>query len=153
MTVPSTRKPATKAAPLPNGLNGSAEVAGKRAKAPVRKTTTAEAARPKATRAKRAAPVEAEVIAVAAEPKPKRVKKEKVVRDSFTIPKSDYAKIAELKQKCLAGGVAVKKSELLRAGLLLLEAASVDQLLAVIAAVETVKTGRPAKPSQQETAQ
>ena len=72
-------------------------------------------------------------------------KKEKVVRDSFTMPKADYEKIALLKKKCLEAGVAVKKSELLRAGLRLLEATSDKRLLAAVAAVETVKTGRPAK--------
>jgi len=57
-----------------------------------------------------------------------------------------------LKQKCLSAGVAVKKSELLRAGLLLLEAAPLAELLDAIAAVETVKTGRPAKPSHPQNA-
>jgi hypothetical protein len=72
--------------------------------------------------------------------------KEKVVRDSFTMPKSDYERIAVLKQKCLDAGVSVKKSELLRAGLLLLDSApTTEGLLAAISAVETVKTGRPAK--------
>jgi len=89
---------------------------------------------------------------VAAEQKSKRVKKEKVVRDSFTMPKTDYEKLGELKQKCLSAGVAVKKSELLRAGLLLLEAAPLAELLDAIAAVETVKTGRPAKPSHPQNA-
>lgn len=77
--------------------------------------------------------------------KPKRTKKEKVVRDSFTMPKSDYERIAKLKQKCLDAGVAVKKSELLRAGLQALDAIPVKRLLAAVASVETVKTGRPAK--------
>lgn len=77
--------------------------------------------------------------------KAKRAKKEKVVRDSFTMPKSDYEKIAALKLKCQEGGVAVKKSELLRAGLQMLEAASPKRLLAAVSAVEQVKTGRPAK--------
>jgi hypothetical protein len=81
----------------------------------------------------------------APEEKVKRPKKEKVVRDSFTMPKSDYDKIAVLKQKCLANGVHVKKGELLRAGLLILEAANIEQLTAAVAAVETVKTGRPGK--------
>jgi hypothetical protein len=76
--------------------------------------------------------------------KVKREKKEKVVRDSFTMPKSDYAKIAALKQKCLDAGVHVKKSELLRAGLALLEGVSEKRLAAVLADLETVKTGRPA---------
>ncbi|WP_322013328.1 hypothetical protein [Paraburkholderia sp. J12] len=77
--------------------------------------------------------------------KKETAKKEKVVRDSFTMPKADYEKIAVLKKKCFDAGVTVKKSELLRAGLLLLDSASGKRLLAAIAAVETVKTGRPAK--------
>ncbi len=72
-------------------------------------------------------------------------KKPKVVRDSFTMPEHDYGKLAELKRKCLAGGVQVKKSELLRAGLLALEALSEKRLLSVVAQVEAIKTGRPAK--------
>jgi hypothetical protein len=79
------------------------------------------------------------------EVKPKRTKKEKVVRDSFTMPISDYEKIAALRQKCLAAGVSVNKSEILRAGLLVLEAAAPKRLLAAVNAVEQVKTGRPAK--------
>ncbi|RDU94707.1 hypothetical protein [Trinickia dinghuensis] len=75
----------------------------------------------------------------------KRAKKEKVVRDSFTMPQTDYERIALLKRKCLDAGVAVKKSELLRAGLQLLEAAPPKRLLAAISALEAVKTGRPAK--------
>ncbi|WER49938.1 hypothetical protein CupriaWKF_22790 [Cupriavidus sp. WKF15] len=72
-------------------------------------------------------------------------KKPKVIRDSFTMPEYDYGKLADLKRKCLAGGVQVKKSELLRAGLLALEALPEKRLLSVVAQVEAVKTGRPAK--------
>ncbi len=39
----------------------------------------------------------------------------------------------------------MKKSELLRAGLRALEALSQEGLLSVVAQVEAVKTGRPAK--------
>ncbi|WP_416049538.1 hypothetical protein [Cupriavidus basilensis] len=79
---------------------------------------------------------------------PKKVqgaKKEKVLRDSFTMPKSDYAKLAELKQRCVDAGVHIKKSEILRAGVLLLAASSPEQLLAAVSKVEAIKTGRPAK--------
>ncbi|KXU95010.1 hypothetical protein CR51_25795 [Caballeronia megalochromosomata] len=76
--------------------------------------------------------------------KTRRVKKEKVVRDSFTMPKSDYAKIATLKEKCQKNGVRVKKSELLRAALAMLDAAPEKRLVEAIKALETVKTGRPA---------
>jgi hypothetical protein len=73
------------------------------------------------------------------------VKREKVVRDTFTMPRADYEKIATLKQRCLDAGVAVKKSELVRAGLLLLESEPTKRLLAAVTAVEPVKTGRPPK--------
>jgi hypothetical protein len=78
-----------------------------------------------------------------AEAKAKRARKEKVVRDSFTMPKSEYARIASLKQKCLDGGVRVKKSELLRAALAMLDAVPAKRLIAAVGALEAVKTGRP----------
>ncbi|MGA8146442.1 MAG: hypothetical protein WB870_02565 [Gallionellaceae bacterium] len=71
--------------------------------------------------------------------------KVKVVRDSFTMPQNDYAKIAELKQACLKAGMHVKKSELLRAGLHALGKLSSAQLKQTIAQVEQIKTGRPKK--------
>ncbi|WP_322034632.1 hypothetical protein [Burkholderia sp. BCC1970] len=101
---------------------------------------TKETKTPKAAKA----PAQA-TVAPTADTKEKRTKKAKVVRDSFTMPKQDYDKIQALKQKCLEAGVAVKKSELLRAGLIMLEAAATARLLAAVKAVETVKTGRPAK--------
>lgn len=71
------------------------------------------------------------------------------VRPASRLPKSAYEKIAVLKQKCLDAGVSVKKSELFRAGLLLLDSApTTEGLLVAVSAVGTVKTGRPAKSSQ-----
>jgi hypothetical protein len=67
----------------------------------------------------------------------------KVIRDSFTMPLADYELIGVLKQRCIAVGVAIKKSELLRAGLATLEQLPLESLARVVAAVETVKTGRP----------
>jgi len=145
MSEPDTRKPTKKAFHFPNAANGHAAAGGKHADAPDTATADIQPAPTKAVKQKHVATVDAAPISVAAEGKPKRVKKEKVVRDSFTMPKSDYVKIASLKQKCLDAGVSVKKSEILRAGLLLLESAPAKRLLAAISAVETVKTGRPAK--------
>jgi hypothetical protein len=73
--------------------------------------------------------------------KPKKIK---MVRDSFTMPENDYAKLDELKKKCLEGGVHVKKSELLRAGLLSLSKLSNAALIKEVEQVEVIKTGRPA---------
>jgi len=71
-------------------------------------------------------------------------KKPKLVRDSFTIPKTEYAAIDALKTRAMAQGSSVKKSELLRAGLLALQAMTEAQFKAAVAAVPQLKTGRPA---------
>jgi len=67
----------------------------------------------------------------------------KVVRDSFTMPVADHELIGILKTRCLGLGIAIKKSELLRAGLAALERLPDESLAQVAAAVESVKTGRP----------
>jgi len=71
-------------------------------------------------------------------------KKTKLVRDSFTIPKAEYAVIGDLKDRALGLGVSVKKSELLRAGLKLLQQLDDATLKVALAAVPALKTGRPA---------
>jgi hypothetical protein len=68
---------------------------------------------------------------------------EKVVRDSFTMPRGDYELIDLLKQRCIGLGIARSKSELLRAGLAALNGMPDITLTGVVAAVESVKTGRP----------
>lgn len=87
----------------------------------------------------------ASVATPAGETAPEKPKKTKVVRDSFTMPEADYRMLAELKERCLAGGQKIKKSELLRAGVNLLAALPANRLLAVVAKLESVKTGRPTK--------
>ena len=74
---------------------------------------------------------------------PEKDKKSKLVRDSFTIPKDEYAAIDALKARALAQGVAIKKSELLRAGLMALTAMGDARFKTALAAVPTLKTGRP----------
>jgi hypothetical protein len=73
----------------------------------------------------------------------KRLKPGNVIRDSFTMPLADYALIGVLKRRCIGLGVAIKKSELLRAGLVALEELPDASLSRVVAAIETIKTGRP----------
>lgn len=123
----------------------AASAAKKAVKAKRSATSETAPAVKKATRPKRPATSKAAPASVAEAKKAKPPKKEKVVRDSFTMPKSDYDRIASLKQKCLEAGVSVKKSELLRAGLMMLESATPQRLLAAVSLLETVKTGRPAK--------
>jgi len=74
--------------------------------------------------------------------KPEKVK---VVRDSFTIPKAEYAQIAAMKKRAMELGLEVKKSELLRAGLALLAATSEAAFRKALGNVPTLKTGRPGK--------
>ncbi|MFA5920746.1 MAG: hypothetical protein WC856_05590 [Methylococcaceae bacterium] len=69
--------------------------------------------------------------------------KAKVIRDSFSFPEQDYLKISELKKTCLAAGIHVKKSEILRAGLHLLTKLNLAELKEAVDQVEKVQTGRP----------
>jgi hypothetical protein len=68
---------------------------------------------------------------------------DKVIRDSFTMPRGDYQLIAVLKQRCIGLGIAMNKSELLRAGLGTLERLPDAALTQALSMVESVKTGRP----------
>ncbi len=82
-------------------------------------------------------------------PKTER-KKPKLVRDSFTIPKAEYGAIDLLKTRAIALGRSVKKSELLRAGLLALQGMSDAGFKQAIDAVPQLKTGRPANQAASE---
>ena len=74
--------------------------------------------------------------------KPEKVKME---RDSFTMPKDEYAQIALLKARLSSMGQPAKKSELLRAGIKLLAAMSDNTLKTTLAKIPVIKTGRPNK--------
>jgi hypothetical protein len=122
-TAPKSTKPATKSAkPATKSAKPVAKVA-----APAKEDTQA------AVKAKKSAA------------KKPVAKKPKLVRDSFTFPEGDYDLIAALKQRALAAGREVKKSEVLRAGLVALAAMKDASLLKALDSVERIKTGRPAK--------
>ena len=74
--------------------------------------------------------------------KPEKVKME---RDSFTMPKDEYAQLTLLKARLTAMGQPAKKSELLRAGIKLLAAMSDNTLKTTLAKIPVIKTGRPNK--------
>ena len=67
----------------------------------------------------------------------------KVVRDSFTMPQTDYDLITLLKKRSLQSGIETNKSEILRAGLLSLNQMTEKDFLEKIQTVEKIKTGRP----------
>lgn len=123
--------PVTSSAPAPR------KAAPRKASSKTAATAPKKAAKPvstKKTARKAAAPA-----------KPPKVKKPKLVRDSFTIPKDEYAALTELKQRSAKLAQPAKKSELLRAGIKALAALSDKALLAALKAVPSIKTGRPKK--------
>jgi len=113
-------------------------------------TPAKKVAAPKAVAVKAAAskkPVAAKAVAVkkTAPVKAAKLPKLKMERDSFTMPKTEYAQFAVLKDRLLKLGQPVKKSELLRAGIMQLAAMTDTALKAAMAKVPTIKTGRPNK--------
>ncbi|HEY7986998.1 MAG TPA: hypothetical protein VIE17_08755 [Methylophilaceae bacterium] len=88
-------------------------------------------------------PVAKKPVAKKPEVKAAKPHKQKMVRDSFTMPSDDYAKLSMLKNKCLENGIEVKKSELIRAGLIALSKMPDKTLLSAVTGVERIKTGRP----------
>ena len=142
-------KPVTKpVTPAPKKVSVKAEVVEQAAaeakpvsKAPASAKPVSTVARKPAVKKPAAASVAKEVKAPKAEKKPKL----KVVRDSFTMPQSEYQKIAELKEICLKDGLQVKKSEVLRAGLKALCAMDAEQIKIALNSLDKIKTGRPNK--------
>ena len=77
--------------------------------------------------------------------KPAKAKKVKLVRHSISMPESEYAQIAVLKKRIADFGGKARRSELVRAGIAALVAMDNVELTAVMARVERIKPGRPAK--------
>ena len=71
------------------------------------------------------------------------VAQEKVVRDAFSFPPADHARIKAIVQDALKSALAVNKSEVVRAGLIALQQLPADKRHALLASVEKMKPGRP----------
>jgi len=114
---------------------------------PARTARKAPAKAPAQPAAKAAAkPAAAPAVTAVAKPaKADKPKKPKLVRDSFTIPKTEYAVLEALKARAAKGGAPAKKSEVLRAGIKALAALGDAAFLKAMGAVPAIKTGRPAK--------
>lgn len=91
------------------------------------------------------APAKAVEVKPVAEVVVEKLKKPKLVRDSFTMPESEYAALGAVKKACLKAGVEVKKSQLLRIGVALLGKTDVPSLKKLIAGLAPLKAGRPKK--------
>lgn len=134
-TKPGTAKKALAAKPAPKAVAEKAAPAAKAAAKPARKA-------PAPTPEKPAAAPKAEKPAKVKKQTPKKVK---LIRDSFSIPENEYALFSTLKQRALAAGVDVKKSEVLRTALATLAKLDDAALVTAIGLVERIKTGRPKK--------
>jgi hypothetical protein len=136
---PVTEGSLTKALPL---AATSLPIASNKA-APITRAATTTKATPVKSKAEKLVPK----TPVKAKPSGKavatKVKKTKLVRDSFTIPKNEYAALQKLKQRAVGLSKPAKKGELLRAGLLALAQMSDTAFLAALAATPALKTGRP----------
>ena len=112
------------------------------------KSTPPAATTPKVVKAEGSKVTPVKKPAVTPKPSPAKdvkAKKPKLVRDSFTIPKDEYAVIDALKERAVRLSRPVKKSELLRAGLKLLAGLSDTALFTALESVPSIKTGRPTK--------
>ena len=83
-------------------------------------------------------------------PAPIAKPKQKLVRDSFTIPKSEYQVLESLKLRAATLARPAKKSEVLRAGIAALNAMGDRAFLAALGRVPSLKTGRPKNPLPEE---
>jgi len=137
--TPTAEAAATLAEPVvaPTPVARKAKPAANKTAAAAKKT------KPEAGKAKgavtEAAPAAADTVAA----KPAKAHKPKLVRDSFTIPKDEYQALDALKTRALGLEQHVRKSELLRAGIQALSAMNDRAFLKAVAAVPTLKTGRP----------
>lgn len=143
-------------APRKSSAKPSVRAAVKAAVAPAKKSVTPKSAMPiksaaaagKSTTSRSATKPGAQKIpkARAAE----KIKKAKLVRDSFTMPETEYAALGEVKKACLKAGFEVKKSELLRIGVALVRKLSLSTLKKEAGALAPLKPGRPRKEKAAE---
>jgi len=71
-------------------------------------------------------------------PLDKKLRKAALVRERFTLPEIEYDQLAVLKERLSERGISTKKSELVRAGLLLIAALDDDELQALLAKVPSL---------------
>ena len=137
--------PVAKPAIKPSAKPPVKTVAKPAAKAPaqVAPKATVRGATQAAKRAAAKEPASTPAAAPASPEKPVKPAKVRLVRDSFTMPEVDFALVAVLKARALGMGRATKKSELLRAGLQLLNQQEPKVLLAALDRLQPIKTGRP----------
>lgn len=128
-TPPAAKKSSKTEKPVkPVEANKTPAKGSKKAPSEVKMETAVMPQADKATKAKKQVP-----------------KKPKLVRDSFTIPENDYSLFAILKQRAMTAGIEIKKGELLRAAIVMLNSLGDAEFVNAISSIERIKTGRPKK--------
>lgn len=133
---PATAKPAA-AKPVAAKIAPAKPVAAQ--PVPAKPVDAQPAATKPVARARRAA------VAVVDVDTREKARKPKLVRDSFTMPEQEYAALGQVKKACLKAGFEIKKSELLRIGVALINQIDLVTLKTVLLALPQLKTGRPKK--------
>ncbi len=129
-----TKKPVITKTAAPKPLKTKSVVTGTKVNKPATSKPAVAKAIPKKV-------IKAKILKVEKEKTPKL----KMERDSFTMPKLEYAQFYVLKERLVKLGQPVKKSELLRAGIMQLTAMTDAELKAAMSKVPAIKTGRPNK--------
>lgn len=70
-------------------------------------------------------------------------KKDYVIRDTFTLPQSDYDLIEKCRNKFLENKISITKSEIIRIGIILVSKLPNSDIDNVYQLIEKIKTGRP----------
>jgi hypothetical protein len=138
---PKTAAIVKKAAPVRSAAQRTAKPVEKTAVVTARKTTSAaKKITPATPESKAPASAGRKRLSKAfARPLDKKLAKTKLVRDRFTIPETEYEQLVELKKRLSALGFSIKKSELVRAGLLLLGAMDDTKLKAATAKLSAAR--------------
>jgi hypothetical protein len=154
---PLPAKAAPKAVKAPAKAAKPAEAAAPVEAAPAPAATPAPVVAKKVVKPAKPKPVKAEKVEKAEKPakqpkakaeKPAKVVREKVVRDSFSMPKSEHAQLKALRETLAKAGRICTKSELLRAGMQLLLKESTASTKALVEAWWWCRRARaPSKPA------
>jgi hypothetical protein len=71
--------------------------------------------------------------------------KTKLIRDSFAIPEKEYAALVAVKKTCLKAGLEIKKTELIRIGIALVNDLTTAKIKTAQARLTQISAGRPKK--------
>ena len=153
-TAVATKKTAVKTTAVKKAVVKKTAVVAKKVKADAAVVTNAKRANQQG-KAVPAVKVKAQVKAKSAA-KPKatesvatagkaKVKKDVLVRDSFTMPQSEYQVLSLVKKACLQAGIEIKKSELLRIAVVQLAGLSVTKIATLQKGLNKIQAGRPKK--------